>query len=44
MPTERLDVGISQEHFYSFLEKEMRKIEQFTKDQVMRAPYAPITC
>ena len=34
MPVERLDSAISQEHFYAFLEQEMRKIEQFTKKQV----------
>ena len=35
MPTDRLDAGsITHEHFYAFLEKEMKKIEQFTKDQV----------
>ncbi|KAJ1436068.1 VTC domain-containing protein [Ochromonadaceae sp. CCMP2298] len=34
MPTQRLDSGISQEDFYAFLEREMRKIEQFTKHQV----------
>lgn len=38
MPMARLDAsGITQEHFYAFLEQEMRKIEQFTKDQVKYA-------
>jgi hypothetical protein len=34
MPTQRLDSGISQEDFYAFLDREMKKIEQFTKHQV----------
>ena len=34
MPSQRLDSAISQEHFYAFLEGEMKKIEKFTKDQV----------
>lgn len=34
MPTHRIDAGISQEHFYAFLEEELKKIEKFTKHQV----------
>jgi hypothetical protein len=35
MPVERIASEISQEKFYGFLEQEMRKIEQFTKKQVI---------
>jgi hypothetical protein len=36
MPMQRLEsTDISQEHFYSILEQEMRKIELFTKKQVV---------
>ena len=37
MPTHRIDAGISQEHFYAFLEEELKKIEKFTKHQVSTA-------
>ena len=35
MPIEEASSNISQEQFYGFLEQEMRKIEQFTKKQVI---------
>jgi preprotein translocase subunit SecE len=42
MPVE--GTQMTQEQFYAFLEQEMRKIEQFTKKQVMRSHHGVLTC